>query len=227
LYCVLTMRFFCLVLSACLLLVACAPEPPAINVAAASSLQDALREVAAKYEAETHERVALNFGGSNILARQIRAGAPADVFIAADEKQSVPAIEQRAVIGNELVVVGDLRNATRIAIGASGVPAGDYARDYIRRAHLDIDSKLVPMENVRAALTAVDNGSVDAAFVYRTDALLAKRAKITQHISGLRIVYPAALLHERGRGFYRFLFSDEASAIFGKYGFERLPKTGV
>src|SRR5438105_15455474 len=100
------MRPFCLLPSAfCLFLLACNQQQATVNVAAASSLQDALREIAARYEAQTHEHVALNFGGSNMLARQIRAGAPADVFIAADEKQAVRAIERRPLVANQLVVV--------------------------------------------------------------------------------------------------------------------------
>jgi molybdate transport system substrate-binding protein len=207
--------------------VACDQTPERINVAAASSLQDVMREIASRYEAETHEHVALNFGGSNILARQIRAGAPADVFIAADEKQQVNAIETRPLVANQLVVVSvapfhDLRELQRIAIGdPHAVPAGVYAREYLEREKLwdAIEPKLIPMENVRAALAAVDNGSVDAAFVYRTDAMLAKRARVVMTIDGLRIVDPAMLLHERGRGFYQYLFGKDAVALFHKYGF--------
>jgi molybdate transport system substrate-binding protein len=218
-----------------LLSLACGHEqtPAVVDVAAAASLQDALRLVGSAYEAKTGQTVRFNFAGSNILARQIRAGAPADVFLSADEKQgnSVPAIVRRSLLTNTLVVVAnapvtDLRTLSRIAIGdPSAVPAGVYAKAALQRLGLwdPLLPKLVPMENVRAALAAVDGGSVDAAIVYRTDALLAKHAKIVMTLDAPRIVYPAVLLRERGRRFYEFVQGAEAAAIFKRFGFATLP----
>jgi molybdate transport system substrate-binding protein len=208
-------------------------EPGTVDIAAAASLQDALRVVAARYERETHEHIAFNFAGSNILARQINAGAPADVFLSADEAQAkaVTAMERRPLLSNTLVVVSirplhgvrDLQSAERIAIGdPSAVPAGVYAKQYLERIGLwkALEPRLVPMENVRAALAAVDNGSVDAAFVYRTDAALAKHAHDVLPIAdGPRIVYPAVLRTARGRRFYDYLFTPEAGAVFRRFGF--------
>jgi molybdate transport system substrate-binding protein len=218
-----------------LLSLACGHEqtPAVVDVSAAASLQDALRSVGSAYEAKTGQTVRFNFAGSNILARQIRAGAPADVFLSADEKQgnSVPAIVRRPLLTNTLVVVAnapvtDLRTLNRIAIGdPSAVPAGVYAKAALQRLGLwdPLLPKLVPMENVRAALAAVDGGSVDAAIVYRTDALLAKHARIVMTLDAPRIVYPAVLLRERGRRFYEFVQGAEAAAIFKRFGFATLP----
>jgi molybdate transport system substrate-binding protein len=58
-----------------------------INVFAAASLTDAMEELAKTYEAQSGEKVVFNFAGSNALARQIKEGAPADVFFSADEAQ--------------------------------------------------------------------------------------------------------------------------------------------
>jgi len=214
---------------------ACGREQPhaVVDVAAAASLQDALRAIGSVYEAKTRETVRFNFAGSNVLARQIRAGAPADVFLSADEKQgnSVVALARRPLLTNTLVVVAhapvtDLRALNRIAIGdPSAVPAGVYAKAALQQLRLwdELQPKLVPVENVRAALAAVDGGSVDAAFVYRTDALLARHAHIVMTLDGPRIVYPAVLLRERGRGFYDFVQGAEAAAIFRRFGFATLP----
>jgi molybdate transport system substrate-binding protein len=214
------------------LALACAREPATLNVAAAASLQDALRAVGHAYEAGSGDKVSFNFAGSNVLARQIRAGAPADVFLSADEKQgnSVPALARHPLLTNTLVVVAnasvsDLRTLNRIAIGdPNAVPAGVYAKAALQRLGLwdALTPKLVPVENVRAALAAVDGGSVDAAFVYRTDALLAKHARIVMTLDGPRIVYPAVLLRERGRRFYEFVQGDEAASIFKRFGFATL-----
>src|SRR4051794_20460171 len=115
-------------LLATLLATTCHVEPPApLNVAAASSMQDAVRVIAARYEAKTHRKIALNFAGSNVLARQITAGAPVDVFISADEAQgnAVQALERRPLASNFLAVVSlrrihsvdDMQSMQRIAIG--------------------------------------------------------------------------------------------------------------
>ena len=78
--------------------------------------------------------------------------------------------------------LADLGNAEvrRIAIGdPAAVPAGVYARQYLEDVGLwaRLEPKIVPMTNVRAALTAVQNGSADAAFVYATDAKVAPRSR--------------------------------------------------
>src|ERR1700750_2696528 len=56
-------------------------------VSAAASLTDALKEISAKFEKESNTKVVFNFGASSMLARQIEEGAPADVFLSADEAQ--------------------------------------------------------------------------------------------------------------------------------------------
>ncbi|HXV61355.1 MAG TPA: molybdate ABC transporter substrate-binding protein, partial [Vicinamibacteria bacterium] len=192
-----------------------------IRIFAAASLTDALAEVASQFE-KTHpsSRVVSQFGSSSDLARQILAGAPADLFFSADRYQldRVAAegfidIGFRAdVLSNELVVVrhrdapdsvdgpGDLAALGRIAMAdPEAVPAGVYARHYLESQGLGprLRSKIVPTLDVRGALAAVASGNVDAGFVYRTDAAMEDRVKIVYHVpreEGPAIVYSLGIL---------------------------------
>jgi molybdate transport system substrate-binding protein len=204
-----------------------------VLVSAASSLSDVLHDVAAAYELETGERVAVNLAASNTLARQIAAGAPVDVFISADQVQmevvrqalepgtwvnllrNQLAVAVAAGVDRELSSLADLRDPAyrRIAIGdPAAVPAGVYARQQLERLGLwdALVPKLVPTGSVRLALAALEIGAVDAALVYRTDIAVARRARAALVIpvgEGPAIVYPVGVV-KRGRnprGARRFL----------------------
>ncbi|NOT45429.1 MAG: molybdate ABC transporter substrate-binding protein [Acidobacteria bacterium] len=191
-----------------------------VLVFAAASLSDVLRPIVSDFEAGGGGRVVLNLAASNVLARQIAAGARADLFVSADEAQMervasdlVPG-SRVALLSNSLaVVVPDDRPRTlasvheltdpsfaRIAVGdPAAVPAGAYARRYLEQEGLwdVLAPRLVPSGSVRLALAAVETGAVDAAIVYRTDAAVARRARLALSIpigTGPRIVYPAALV---------------------------------
>jgi molybdate transport system substrate-binding protein len=226
-----------------LLLIALPLHAADIRVFAAASLTDALQEIAGNYERQSGDRVVFNFGGSSVLARQIEQGAPADLFLSADEEK-MNVLQRRglivtrtrvSILSNTLVVVGEkirnvreLANVRRIALAEpSSVPAGIYAQEYLRKAGVweRVEKKIVPTENVRAALAAVESGNVDAAIVYRTDVLLSKRARIAYEIpraAGPRISYPFALVQgarpEAAR-FLAYLRSPVARAIFVRHGF--------
>ncbi len=218
-----------------LLIAGCARHDE-LQVAAAASLQDALREIGPNY----HGRISFVFGASNILARQIRAGAPVDVFVSADEatmnKIADLVATREDLLSNELVVVSreplrDLLTVQRLALGdPAAVPAGVYAREYFQQHGMweALRPKVIPMDNVRAALAAADNGSVDAAVVYRTDALLAKRARVAMTLRGPVIRYPVAVLRgakhpDAARRFVDYLASPSAAAVFRRFGFVTLP----
>jgi molybdate transport system substrate-binding protein len=197
-----------------------AVSPQPVTVCAAVSLTDALEAIAKEYEAAGGGPVRFNFAGSNTLARQLANGAPADLFISADEAQMDVAVQAGAVdrssrvdlLGNRLAIVvrpgtapigaaADLARAgiSRIALGdPAAVPAGVYARRYLQSAGLwrGVADRIVPVGNVRAALAAVMNGSADAAIVYESDTVAAGSLNSVV-ISGAnvpRIVYPAALV---------------------------------
>ncbi len=223
-----------------------------VVVFAAASLADALREIATGFEARTGHRVVLSLGGSNDLARQIRAGAPADVFVSAsaermDEVQKaglVRAADRVDLLSNRLVVVvpaaatvrpataGDLARVRRLALGdPEAVPAGVYARQWLEKRGLweRLRDRVVPALDVRAALAAVESGNADAGVVYRTDAAISRRVRVAFEVpvdEAPRIVYAAALLGSaRGpaaRAVFEHLRSPEARAVFERHGFELL-----
>jgi len=225
-------------LAAALLLASCARAPRELDVAAAISLKEALTEVARGWEAGGGEHVVFNFAGSNVLARQIQAGAPVDVFLSADERTAASikdSLEKRqSLLGNTLVVVSDrpmtslrdLLALNRVAIGnPSAVPAGVYARQALQRAAMyeAIEPKLVPCENVRAALAAVESGAADAAIVYATDARLARRTKIVLTLQE-QVTYPIAVVKgakhaKAARRFVEYCRSDAAMRVFIAKGF--------
>src|SRR5687768_3400456 len=220
-----------------------------VRVFAAASLTDALQEIARGYTRMTGDRLVFNFGASSLLARQIDAGAPADVFLSADEEkmdmlQKRGRIDRRtrvSVLSNQLVIVVPKRGGknlkhprelTRfgsIALAEpTSVPAGIYARRWLEGLGLwkAIASKLVPTDNVRGALSAVAAGNVDAAIVYRTDARISKEVRVVHAVTGgPRISYPFAVLTDAeqpraARRLLAHLRSKPALDIFARHGFD-------
>lgn len=223
-----------------------------VIVFAAASLTDCLKEIAGGYEKRTGDRVVLNLAASSTLAVQVRAGARADLFFSADEA-GMQALEdgglivkgtRRSRLSNSLAIIvaaeggaevnspQDLAGPKikRVALGdPQAVPAGVYAREYLRRLKLwsALEPKVVPMESVRAALAAVESGNVDAGIVYKTDAAVSRKVRIACEApreDGPRISYPVALLAdapqpEAARRFLEHLGSEQAEAVFRKFGF--------
>lgn len=194
-----------------------------VTVFAAASLTDSLQQIAAGYEKNSGDSVVFNFAASGVLARQIEAGAPADIFFSADERQMEAVAVQgllvkesrRDLLGNTLVIVTppetstirspmDLTNAVmrRIALGdPRNVPAGTYAKAYLTKigCWAAVESKLVPCENVRAVLAVVESGNADAGIVYKTDAAISKKVNVAYEVpaaDGPKIVYPIALVKD-------------------------------
>ena len=209
------------------------PQREEILVSAASSLNEVLTEASRRFEAQDSARVVLNLAASNALVRQVRSGAPVDVFVSADNQQIaqlgdlVRSGSRIELASNQLaVVVPDDRPSTwtsikglldasvrRVAIGdPAAVPAGVYAKEYLTRTGLwtALQPKLVPTGSVRLALAAVEAGSVDAAIVYRTDVAIARRSRLAWVVSepeGPRIQYAAVALRAapNATGAARFL----------------------
>lgn len=223
-----------------------------INVFAAASLTDALKQIARAYEKPSGDKLIFNFGASSTLARQIEEGAPADIFFSADEA-TMDRLERGGCIvretrknrlSNSLVILvaadsplviqsaNDLTKAAirRIALAdPKAVPAGVYARTYLERLALwsAVKPKVVPTENVRGALAAVESGNVEAGLVYKTDAAISRRVRIAYEVpraEGPAISYPAALVTgskqpEAARAFFRYLDSAPAAKAFEQFGF--------
>lgn len=227
-----------------------------IHVFAAASLSDALKDIAATYEPASGDKLVLNLAASSVLARQIKEGAPADLFFSADEAKMDDLAKaellipdtRRSLLGNTLVVVvaadspltlsspTDLTSSAirRLALGETRtVPAGVYAREYLEHAGLweKLSDRIVPSENVRACLAAVEAGNADAGVVYKTDALISRKVKIAWEIpsaAGPVISYPLALVKDAphpdaARRLAAHLASPEAAAVFQKHGFLPAP----
>lgn len=183
---------------------AAAPRPPL--VLAAASLQESLTAAGAAWAARRHARPILSFAGSSALARQIEAGAPADLFISADEqwmdevqrKGLVKAGTRLSFLGNRLVLIAPVRSRGAMAIrpgfplaralgsgrlavaDPDAVPAGKYAKAALTRLGVwaGVEPKLARAENVRAALAFVERGEAPYGVVYETDARASSKVRI-------------------------------------------------
>lgn len=196
-----------------------------ISVFAAASLTEPLEAIAKAYQAATGHSLALNLGASNDLARQIIAGAPADVFVSADVRQmdsveqagAVLASERVELLSNLLVVIvpaastlavagaGDLAAVEHLALAdPAAVPAGVYAKTWLESAGAwaAVKDHVVPMLNVRAALAAVESEAAEAGVVYKTDAAISRKVRVAYEVpreQGPKIVYVAAPLRSSKR----------------------------
>lgn len=213
-----------LFIAACLAL---GPTGPAlaqqVTVFAAASLTDALDRIAADWSGETGHDVVMSYAGSPALARQIQAGAPADLFISASTDW-MDALEasgdirpgtRRDLLGNSLVLIahGPARPVTidaeldlpgllaggRLSMAmVDSVPAGVYGKAAL--THLGLWDAVAPMvaqsENVRTALAFVARDEAPLGIVYATDAVRQADVSVIgtfPHESHAPITYPAAL----------------------------------
>jgi molybdate transport system substrate-binding protein len=182
------------------------PGAAGLLVFAAASLSEALTEADNAFTARTGIPMKASFAASSVLAKQIEAGAPADVFFPAD-REWMDYLEQRALLkpgsrrdllGNALVLIAPADSPVRLKIAphfklaaalgngrlATGdpdsVPAGRYARAALM--HFDVweqvANRLARAENVRAALEYVAHGETPLGIVYRTDAQAETRVRV-------------------------------------------------
>lgn len=217
-----------------------------ILVSAAMSLHDVLPKVARAFEA-AHPKVRadLNFAGSGTLAQQIEHGAPVDLFISADTKTVTElgkrAVATRTVLTTGLVVVVPkgakdppkdataLAKVSRLAIGNDTVPAGRYAKAWLKRARIwqQVKGRLVPGDQVRAVLAAVASGAVPAGIVYATDAKVEPRVEVAFPVpadQAPKVRYEAAVIQGArdpadARAFMAFLTAPPARRAFEGAGF--------
>lgn len=232
----------------CILLLAAPTLAGDINLSVAASLKEVINELSDSF-AKKHPGVKFlkNYGASGQLAKQIVSGAPSDIFISANlewmdylkNKSLVYTSSIGSFTFNTLVFAGasgkassmqDLLKLERIAIGSpKSVPAGEYATEAFKKAGLDkqLEKKLVMARDVRECLMYAERGEVDGAFVYKTDALQAKQAKILFTVPQElypRVTYPMALTaagtkNKDAAAFFAYLHGDEAKSVLTKYGF--------
>lgn len=210
---------------------ACDETAPGVSVYAAASTAPFMTAFARAYEERTGVRVRCSFAASSTLARQIEAGAPADIFVSANPQWMdrleaagrLAAGRRRDLLANDLVLAVaappespataaapavDLAPGTsvtpdtwpgRIAIGdPDHVPVGIYARQALRALGWwdDLEPRLVPADDARAAVRLLTIGEVAAAIVYRSDTVASREVVVAARFApGTHdaIRYPVAL----------------------------------
>ncbi|HSW11829.1 MAG TPA: molybdate ABC transporter substrate-binding protein [Solimonas sp.] len=211
-------------LSLFLLLCSFAAVAEPARVYAAASLTNAVTDIGAAWQKAGHEKPLLVFGASSALAKQVEAGAPADLFISADLSW-MDYVEQRgrivtgsrsSLLGNTLVLIApkgraiavktepgfDLAGAFKgkLCTGEPGVvPVGTYARQALESLGWwnALSSRMVGTDDVRTALAFVERGECPLGIVYATDAAISTKVEIVERFpegSHKPIVYPVALV---------------------------------
>ena len=215
-------------------------------VSAAASLANAFSELAEAFEeANPGVKVVLNLASSSSLRHQILEGAPVDVFASANISHMEEVVEAGEADGYQVFVSNQLQIAVppgnpagvggledfandRLWIGlcAQGVPCGDLARQVLDNAGVtpSIDSD---EPDVRALLTKIELGELDAGITYTTDVLSAgdgvwgidipEEVNVVAH-------YPITTLldaphPEAATAFVAFVLSPQGQAILSEYGF--------
>lgn len=239
------------VATAALLLSACGGTGQSTSdevlVSAASSLTEAFAEMEIAFESANPEiDVVLNIGGSSALREQILAGAPADVFASANisnmglvvdagdvEGESAifarNRLEIAVPVGNPGGVTGladFARDELLIGLCAESVPCGDYGQRVLQNAGV-VPAVDTEEPNVRALLTKIEVGELDAGIVYETDV-----ASTDGEVTGVEIPdgdnvhadYSIAVLTEApnvdgAAVFLAFVLSEEGRAILANHGF--------
>lgn len=169
-----------------------------VLVFAAASLKNALDDIKAAWQRETGKKAVISYAGSNALAKQIEAGAPADLFFSADldwmdyvaSRGLIESGSRVNLLGNALVLIApkdDAREMTiqpgfdlagalkggRLAMGnVDAVPAGKYGKAALEKlgAWNAVKDRIAQTDSVRAALLFVSRGEAALGIVYRTDA---------------------------------------------------------
>ncbi len=177
-----------------------------VVVFAAASLKNALDDAAAAWSRETGRKAVISYAGSNALAMQIEAGAPADIFFSADldwmdhlaSKDLIRPETRIDLLGNDLVLIAprgaavqvslqlglDLASVLaggRLAMGhVDAVPAGKYGKVALEKlgAWDGVKDMIAQTENVRAALLLVSRGEAPLGIVYKTDAVSEPNVRI-------------------------------------------------
>jgi molybdate transport system substrate-binding protein len=221
-----------------------------LTISAATSLTDAFTELAKQFrKANKGVKVRLNFGSSSTLIAQVQSGAPSDIMASAD----LTNLEKLVASGNVVVTpkvfarntmliavkpgnpksvrsVADLTSLPFIALCGKTVPCGVYASSVLTRAGVVIaESKVTRGIDVNATLSAVANGDADAAIVYKTDVLAAKKTVVGIDIpsaQNVKAMYGIAPIRgskntANAKAFINFVLSEQGWQILKSFGFQR------
>ncbi len=199
-------------------------EKKSLTISAASSLTDVMKELIDTYESAHNVSIQLNLASSGKLARQIEQGAPADLYLSANQKwmdqleadKQIESATRRNFTSNHLVMIGSKNNneltslqtlanlppESQIAVGEpESVPAGSYTKQALQKIQLWelIKEHLVFSSDVRQVLTYVESGNVSYGIVYGSDAKISDQVKVLTEIDPelhKPIVYPGAVLSD-------------------------------
>ncbi len=184
-----------------------APAQDKVTVFAAASLTNAMQEIAKNYQKDRQVDIVSSFASSSTLARQIEQGAPANLFISADQqwmdyaqtKQQIVTDTRYTLLGNELVLVAPkdsalktikidkqtdwtaLLKGQKLAVGdPDHVPAGIYAKEALQNlgAWDSVSPEMARASDVRAALALVERQEAPLGIVYGSDVLSSKGVKV-------------------------------------------------
>ena len=193
-----------------------------INVFAAASLKGALDEIGVAYKAKTGTGIVTTYAATGTLAKQIVAGAPADIFISADEEWmdvllSKNMIKPETIVdiaGNTLVLIKNKTDVSDVNLNAiaavlgpdklalaevTSVPAGKYAKAALEKLGQwqTVEKNIVMQDNVRGALTLVARGEAKLGVVYGSDAVAEPKVEVVAVFpeeTHAPIRYPAAVI---------------------------------
>ena len=224
-------------------------EAKEITISAAASLEDPMNEIIKKYEAENSNiKINTNYGSSRSLRKQKQEGGKVDLFLSAskdetDELISIGSVKEDEVkefLTNGLMLVKssgskedinsikDLPSITgKIALGAEGVPIGDYSREALKNRGVwdKIQSNIVFCKDAKLVLNYVKSGDVDYAIVYANEINNLGDAKLVEKIDGSLhdpTIYTFANINVENKDVQNFKdFINENIDIFEKYNFER------
>ena len=227
---------------------------PELRVFGAASLKDAIDIFNVRYQRDTGHKVVASYDGSDTLAQQIDYGAPADIFISADtdwmdylaDRGLIKPETRRNLLGNKLVLIAKAGSAPTLAIGPNfplaqalgngrlaiadpaSVPAGKYGRAALQALGVwaSVKDRLVPAQDVRAALALVSRREAPLGIVYQTDAVADGGVDIVGTFPASThppIVYPLAVIkgstNPAAKSYIEFLQSHAVEPAFGHHGF--------
>jgi molybdate transport system substrate-binding protein len=229
-------------------------SPATLTISVAASAKDVFEKIVAEYHRHSEDRIRINSGASNALANQIQNGAPVDLFLSASPKWSSEvetaglARKSSKLLTNRLAIVvprgnpgavrspNDLLKPTvrKIALAGESVPAGQYAEQALRKLNLMesllTGNKVVRGQDVRTALSYVEQGEAEVGIVYSTDAAISDQVSLVHEFDPQlhdEIVYVLVTLKQKEAiepldKFVAFIESPEAEQIFLQFGFHRI-----
>ena len=240
-----------------MLLVSTVLHAETVKIYAAASLTNAITDISKLYEQQHRDiQIVPVFAASSVLAKQIAAGASSDLFFSADlhwmndliKKQKIQASQVRPILFNELVLISPVSQKFNFKISSQfkfaqafqgylctgqmeSVPAGKYAQQSLTRLGWlnPLRGRIVGTDSVRSTLAFVERGECQVGIVYRTDALMSKKVRISGVFPASThrpIVYPIALTRQGQKNQAAIQFSEfiqtsaQARQIFQKYGFK-------